>query len=316
MNIIRLYNQNRKQLFILILIVTFIILTIHFVNYLVKKNNEKDLNNGISSSSTSSATTTYNPQQSAISSSSVSNAIYAKESKLIDDFMKYCNEGNAQKAYELLSSDCKTVMFPTLEYFISNYQKSIFTKDRLYSIQNWTGKIYKIDITENMLSTGKSNNGIAIQDYFTIINEDKDIKLNINGFIGRNQLSKKISNDILSIEAIYEDLYMDYVIYTVKVQNKTDKTILMDSGESTQNMYIIDENKVKYMSYRNEVTDAELKLLPYAENQFQIKFMSAYVSKKSINSLIFKDIVLDYNNYSTYDSKQEYTNRTSIKIEL
>lgn len=314
MNIIRLYNQNRKQLFIIALIILTIIISIHFVNYLVKENNERKFSNVTSSSSTYSTTTTYNPQDSVISSLSVSNEIYQEAKNLIDNFMEYCNEGNVKEAYNLLSNDCKEVMFPTLEYFVNNYQKVIFSKDRLYSIQNWTGAIYKINITENILATGKSNNGIAIEDYFTIINEDGNSKLNINGFIRREKLSKKSTNENLEFEIIYKDIYMEHLIYTMKVNNKTDKIILLDSGESTQNMYIMDEKNVKYMSYRNEVPNAELKILPYSQNELQIKYMCPYVRTRIINSLIFKDIIVDYNAYSTYGS--ENTNKISIKIEL
>ena len=76
--IIRWYNRNRKELFIVLIIIAAIIASIHFVNYLVVKDKEENLNSGISSSSTNSATTTYKPQESAISSSSVSNSVYTK----------------------------------------------------------------------------------------------------------------------------------------------------------------------------------------------------------------------------------------------
>lgn len=316
MNIIRLYNQNRKQLFIVIIIIAFIILAIHFVNHLVKEDNKENLNSGISSSSTSSATTTYNPQQSSISSSSVSNKVYKVQSELIDKFIKYCNEGKSEEAYNLLSSDCKTVMFPTLEYFINNYQKVVFSGSKLYSIKNWTSNIYKISITENILSTGKSNNGIAIEDYFAIVNEENESKLNINGFIERYAPRRKSSNDNIEVEIIYKDIYMDYEIYTLRALNKTDKTVLLDSGESTQKMYLIDKSNVKLMSYRNEVTNAELKILPYAQNEIKIKYASTYISTRVVDFLVFEDILLDFDDYNNTSIKKEYKNRTSFKVEL
>lgn len=316
MNIIRLYNQNRKQLFIVILIVASIILTIHFVNYLVKKDNKENLNNGTSSSSTSSATTTYNPQQSAISSSTVSDKKYKEDSNIIDKFIKYCNEGNIQDAYNLLSTACKEIEFPTLEYFINNYYKEIFKENRLYTIKNWTGSTYKINITENMLATGEYHNGISIEDYFTIVTENGSKKLNINGFIRKNEMKKSNSKNNLEIQVICEYTYMDYVIYSVKAKNKTSKTILLDSGETTQNLYIVDNNNVKYMSYRNEIPSAELKILPNSENELKIKYSSMYTKDRRINSLIFNDIILDYEEYNDCILKGNYINRASIKVEI
>jgi len=316
MNIIRWYNQNRKQLFIVIFIVAAIILAIHFVNYLVKKDNEKDLNSGKISSSTNSSTTTYKPQQSAISSSTVSDKRYKEESSVIDDFMKYCNEGNTNEAYNLLSEDCKTVVFPTLEYFVNNYYKEIFKETKLYTIKNWIGSTYKVSITENMLATGKTNNGVAIEDYYTIVEENGSNKLNINSFIRRTKSDKRGSNNAVEVETIYIDTYMDYVIYTLKASNKTDKTILLDSGENTQNMYLLDKNNVRHTSYRNEIPSAELKMLPYATNTLQIKYASAYVTNREISYLVFNDIILKYKKYEDFILKIIYINRETVKIEL
>ena len=183
MNIIRLYNQNRKQIFKVIFIIITIILVIHFANYLVENDNNKNLNNVVGSSSTASTTTVNNPQQSAISSSSVSNKEYKVHSELIDNFIKYCNEGKASSAYDLLSTSCKEAMFPTLEYFKDNYQKVLFTEEKIYTIKNWMGSTYKISLTENLLATGKSNNGIVTEDYFTIVDDGENKRLNINSFI-------------------------------------------------------------------------------------------------------------------------------------
>ena len=316
MNIIRLYNQNRKQLFIIILIVASVILAIQFVNYLVIKDNKENLNNGTSSSSTSSATTTYNPQQSAISSSNVPNGTYQKQSSVIDNFIEYCNVGKKQEAYDLLSNDCKTVLYPTLEDFVQNYLNEIFTHKRTYTIKNWAGNIYKINITKDILSTGEYNKGISIEDYYTLVKSDEEYKLNINGFISRSKINKSNSKNNVTIEILYKDIYMDYTKYTIKATNNTDKTILLDSKESTQRMYVKDSNNTKYMSYINEIPTAELKVLPYSSNEIKIKYASAYVSTRQIISLSFEDIILDYNTYDGYILKEDYTNRASIKVEL
>lgn len=315
MNIIRLYNQNRKQIFIVLLIIASIIAAIHFVNYLVEKDNKENLNSGISSSS-NKATTTYQPQKSAISSSVVSDKTYKAQSQIIDEFVKYCNEGNSKEAYNLLSNDCKDALFPTLEYFINNYQKMIFNEEKIYTLKNWTGNIYRVNLTSNMLATGNSNKGTSIEDYFTIVTQDKENKLNINGFINRVEINKTNSKNDIALEVLYKDVYMDYITYSIKASNRTDKTILLDSGENTQNMYLVDENNVKYMSYRNEIPDAQLKVLPYSDNKFQIKYASAYTTNKQISLVVFNDIITNFNEYNEYILKGNYRNRVSIKVEV
>lgn len=316
MNIIRLYNQNRRKIFNIIFIVASIIFAIQLVNYLVKKYNYQNPNGEINSSSTGGTTTINQSQQSAISSSMVSDKVYKIQSELIDNFIKYCNEGNVIKAYELLSSDCKEVMFPTLEYFTNNYQKVIFSEEKIYSIQNWIGSTYRVRIIENILLTGKTNNGIAIEEYYTIISENGKNKLNINGFVERRKLNRKSSNKNIDIQAIYQDTYMDYVIYTLNVENNNEKIISLDSGESTQNMYVIDNKKTKHMSARNEVTNVNLKVLPYSEKDIQIKYYSVFSTTRELDTLVFNDIILDFNEYTNYSVKEDYDNRVKIEIEL
>lgn len=315
MNIIRLYNQNRKQLFILVLIIAFIIFVIHFANYLVKKDN-LDNSNNVSSSSTSSATTTHNPQKSAISSYSVSNSVFKGQSEIIDNFIKYCNEGNTKQAYELLSNDCKEVLFPTLEYFTDYYYKSIFKEQKIHTIQNWSGDTYKIRLVQNILATGKSNNGIAIEDYYTIVNEENTYKLNINGFVSRNKINKKGLKQGIEIETQYVDIYMDKRVYTIKAKNTTNKTILLDSGESSQSMYIMDSNNIKYMAYINEISVGQLIVLPNSTNTIEIKYSSSNIQNRQFKYMVFKDIILDYEDYNTYILKGNYSDRVSVEIEL
>lgn len=316
MNIIRLYNQNRRQIFLVLIVIAAIIFAIHLANYLVKSDNNKNLNSGFNSSSTTSTTTINQSQQSAISSSSVSNSVFKVQSELIDEFIKYCNEGKVSNAYDLLSKDCKEVMFPTLEYFTNNYQKVIFSTKQIYTIKNWTGSTYKISLTENILATGKSNNGIATEDYYTIVNEGGKDKLNINGFVERNKLNKSNSSNNVKIEAICQDIYMDYTIFTFKATNNTDKMISLDSGESTKNMYTIDNNNIKFMSSRNELANAELNIQSYSNKTIKVKYLSSYVSTRTINYVVFNDIVLDVNTYKTYSDKESYKDRAVVKINL
>lgn len=109
---------------------------------------------------------------------------------------------------------------------------------------------------------------------------------------------------------------MDYVIYTLNVENNNEKIISLDSGESTQNMYVIDNKKTKHMSARNEVTNVNLKVLPYSEKDIQIKYYSVFSTTRELDTLVFNDIILDFNEYTNYSVKEDYDNRVKIEIEL
>ena len=56
--------------------------------------------------------------------------------QIIIKFIDYCNSGEINSAYELLSDDCKQILFPSIESFLNNYYNRIFLiqiKDEILS---------------------------------------------------------------------------------------------------------------------------------------------------------------------------------------
>ena len=47
-----------------------------------------------------------------------------------------------------------------------------------------------------------------------------------------------------------------------------------------------------------------------------IKFNKKYTNQRKIEKIVFSDIILDYDNYITYQNKLEFSGRTKIEIEL
>lgn len=151
----RFYNQNRKTIWITIAIIIFTIIIIQALNYIVKNNQNKSINSTSSLNTTS--TTNYDPNYSVITGDKIEETTNKETTNIIDNFIKYCNEGNTEKAYNLLTDDCKSELFPTLEIFVNNYYKKIFTNYKTYNIQAWiisdSSYTYKIRILDDILST-------------------------------------------------------------------------------------------------------------------------------------------------------------------
>ncbi len=313
---ISFYNKNKEVIFLSLLIVFLIVGGVHLLNMFVKNKNSN-------SSTIQETNNTYvSPQQeikekqenkakqSIISNNTKQDDTFKKESTVIDTFIGYCNKKEIEQAYSLLTDECKDVLYPTIDDFKRMYIEENFSTYKTYTIQNYVNDTYMIDFTEDMLSTGMSNNGEVIRDYFTIVGD----KLNISEYIGRRNINKeKIENDI-TIAVYYKDVFMDYEEYSIAVYNGTNNTIKLDSLENTKSIYLVNTNGIQYPAYSHELLESLIEIPMKSTRKLDIKFYNKYVSTNNISGMVFSDIIKNYEEYNNNHSS--YTNRATIRIDF
>lgn len=309
MNIFRYYNQNRKFIWLVIIAIITLIIALQAINGILKKQKE----DRISSNNTINEKEYENNLNINVLISEES--VKENEELIIDQFIRYCNAGKIQEAYNLLSDNCKKELFPTIEVFKQNYYNIHFSKTKLYSKGNFTGNTYKVKLYDDILTTGSVNNNL-IEDYYTI-EKSKDItKLNIGNYIGNKNINKTKTDENLQIKVLKKQIYKEYEKYEIEITNLTYNTILLDSKESTKSMYLIGDNNVRYYSLSHEVLKENLILKPKATITIEIKYNKEYNSNKVVNQLVFSDIILDYNLYENKENKSDYEDRKTIKVTI
>lgn len=305
MNIVRIYNQNRKKIWKAILIVAFFIIIFQAINYYVGKSNEEEIErlmNGTNSLPTNTSNNNANNNSSSmaisntsgISGGTVSDENLENAQSLLDKFFGYCNSRNLSEAYNMLTDECKELIYPSLELFESNYYNNIFNgEQKIYSFENWRNNTYLVTIEENSLATGKVSSDTEKKvDYVTIV----DDKLNISTFIGRTTINKTTTSNGITVVVNSKDTYMDYETYNITVTNNTGKTICLASLDSSDNIYLLDDNDIKYGVYNHELLQSSLVLKNYYSEEYSLKFYSSYVSTKKIEGLVFSSVYMDYEN--------------------
>ena len=205
--IIRYFNQNRKKVYISLIIIVFLFGLLQLLNVMAKnkKEEEKDTS-GINEIMQNNKSIVSN--KSAVSGTSISEKKLKKDTDVIDNFFKYCNEGNIENAYNLLTDECKEEMYPTIDEFKRIYYNDLFNEGkRTYTIENWFGDTYQVRMTGDILSTGKIDGNQTKQDYVTIVEKDGDYKININNYVGRTKPQDKTTsykNVVITIDEIQE----------------------------------------------------------------------------------------------------------------
>ena len=141
-------------------------------------------------------------------------------------------------------------------------------------------------------------------------------KLNINNYIARKQINKSKTINDITITVEYEDVYMDYAIYKIKAQNNTNNTILLDSKEQTNTVYLTGNNDTRYRAFMYEIDEVYLTIKPRVYREFDIKFNKIYSPNIQEKTITFSDIIKNVGEYNDTQQKQNYTDRLKIEIDL
>lgn len=282
-NFMRYCRQNRKVIQGVIIVISFLFL----MGYLFLSQEKKEkviVNNNVKinlNQNTSKLTT----NQSTVTGETIATQILKNRVETIDQFLSHCNEKELQEAYALLTDDCKEQMYKTIEDFEKQYYKPNFEGgNKTCSIENWTGNTYKIKIVDNLLETGKSNEGYTKQDYITVKKEEDQYKLNINQYIEKIELEQKAEKLNIKVQMLEKHQYMDYETYTLKITNKNEEKIQLKT------LYLQDENGLTYPAYMNELTEPMLTVEAGHVRTMTVKFYSKYISTKAIRAMIFSDL--------------------------
>lgn len=305
--LIHWYNVNRKVIWAVIGILLAVYIGLQLISNIVNQNNREKIAR-MSVPTVTNTTDKYNTvelqeEKSIISGSNLTNN-QKNSISVIDKFMEYCNNGDTSNAYNLLSTDCKEQLYPNINVFKETYFDKIFGNSKKHVvIENWVNNIYKVKFEQDALSLGKYENTGVIQDYITIVtDEQKEYKLNINSYIGKDEINRTYEVQNIKIKVNQRHKYMDYEIYSFEVTNKYDGELILADKNVLSPIYIEDDSKIQYAAYMHELSNSQLTFMAGETKNINIKFYNRYTSSKRIDKIYFSNIIVDYGSYR--DSKQ------------
>ncbi len=287
------YNQNRAIIWITVFCIVVVISIIQALNSYYKNRSNDE------SSSTNISTTTYNTNTySIITEEEISESTAEESTNLIAEFFDYCNSGDIEEAYNLLSTDCKEELYPTVEEFQEKYYDQIFTEQKSYNSMLWitttARNTYKIEIMNDLLATGEKEY-MPIEEYYTISSEEGEYKLSINGYVGEEEINVSKTQDDITITVLCKKMYIEYETYEIEVQNNTGNKLIFNTKENTDSIYIEDENELQYVAFINELADNELQISNGVTKTLKIRFNRSYKPTIAIEKIVFGDISINDN---------------------
>lgn len=293
----RFVNQNRNIIILVIVICAFIVLLIKtlngfFSNPQVKnEDNQNNISNDVQKT-----------KNSVISNSTLDNKTAQDNYDVLKKFVQLCNENNIEEAYNLLSDECKQNVYPNLEGFTQNYVNIVFKNKKNLEAKNWIEYedyvTYLVTYTGDIISTGDANSE-KFQDYITIDCESN--KLNINKYIRRKQINKTTEKNNIKFTINYVDIYKDYEIYNVDVENKNNKEIVLDNLTSVSGTYIETSEDTKINCSNYEAGRNNFTYGPGISKNMKLKFIKQYNTDIEDKKIIFSTAILNEDNVEEID---------------
>lgn len=311
--LIKYWNQNRGKIILTLAIIAFIIFLIQLTNsFFRNKEKEKEAKQNID---------LFKPVQSVITGDVVPEKITDENTEIIDSFIKFCNNKDYEQAFNILSSACREVVFNNdINIFKESYCNKIFTTTKTYALDLWmnTNNKYTYQIKyydDNLLATGGGNMEDNTEDYVTIIKENDEEKLNINGFIQMNSINKATKKNDIEIIINSKIVYKNYETYDVTIRNYTTSTIMINDGQNSDKVCILDDRNVEFESFIHEIPIENLTLKSRYEKHIKIRFNKIYNLNRNIGKMRFKDIILNYEEYKT-NPMSENIQKVSIDVDI
>lgn len=317
------YQRNKSKIWFGIAVVVFFLLVTRNMDKMLKTSGGSGNKTATSVSSYDSSDVT-NTIKNVISNNSDDNynsimqslgdiKIYGEGNIIL--FIELCNNKKYRSAYEMLSEDCKKILYPTEEKFIKSYGNTIFNNYKYYSISRYKGNTYKIDFKEDAVTTGGRTDSIS-SEYITIVDGGK---INISGFIAKQEISFKANNSYLSTEIVSKTIYVDHEMYQIKIKNivKADLYIneTMNSG-----LYVMDSAGNKINIATEEYIDQEYLIPSETTKVVNLRFNKNYNSDRLDKSIHFDNIKIVNKNYYNYETKKtqmtNYPEKTTYVIDM
>ena len=302
LKIIRLYNKNRRIIWISLIIVIFCIAIIGVINKVYQEQANKNMEQyskqlqEASNKENPSEVVDYNEAaQSITTGGSVDQDIKDEVQGVLEQFIQYVTSKQVEQAYNLLTEDCKEILYPTLEGFEQKYCQDLY--DKIYDFQSWSSTdntyVYQVRFYDNMLSAGLDFTNHYLEDYITVLKKGDVYKVNIHNFIRANNIRKTAEANKVQFKVNNVETYLDYEIYEIEVTNDSSKEIILDTREKDNSVYVKNNDGLKIQALLYENTDEDLRVQAGESKKIRIKFNNTFNGEKRIISLGFSDIILD-----------------------
>lgn len=270
------WKRNKSKIIIALLIWLVIIV----INFILKNLKQEEL-----------PKTTYEPHVAIMDDSEVPEKLQDPIENLIDEYISYCNNKEYDNAYNMISTSCKSSLYPDIEDF-KKYIDSVFDEKKVYYIQNYSNVeetyIYNVCIFEDILATGLTGSEVKYyEEKFVVKNNNGNLELSIREYIGEETLQNVYEDDYLKVSI--ENMVQKYETqkYRVKITNRCEYPIVLADGTESQEILLGLKNEKRNLK---NLPRSGVVIYEGQSKTFEFEFTKFYDEEEEVNALIFNAV--------------------------
>lgn len=235
---------------------------------------------------------------------------------IIDEYIGYCNNKEYEKAYNMISKECRESIYPTIEDFKA-YVDYVFSGYRLYTIQNYSNRdntyIYRIRIFEDIMSTGLtySDTFKYFEEKLVFTEKDGILQMAVKDYIGSEKMDIMYEDQYVRISVTNKSMMYDTETYTIEIQNKTEYYIVVSDDIYQAEVVLQTENG---SISRNIGEDWQaIYVMPRTKQSFNVSFNKFY--DEAIESVEIRlGSIRILRSYSGEDSQKQQELENAISL--
>ncbi len=207
----------------------------------------------------------------------------------IKQYVDYCNKKDYEKAYNMISENCREKIYPNIDEFKA-YVDYVFSSPKVYSIQNFSNRdnvyIYRVRLFEDILATGLTYSETLqyFEDRFIFTEDNGKLLMSVKSYIGDEKTDYMYEDQYMRITIKSKSIMYDEEIYNIEVQNKTEYTIVLADDETANEISFIVQGENRPMLVEENWQAIYVK--PRSNNNFTIsctQFFDEGVNTTGIN---------------------------------
>ena len=237
--------------------------------------------------------TTKTPQVAVMSANEkVSKKVQTSAEEFIESYVDACNQGKYQKAFAMISENCRKYEFDDDVEKFAKYVLEKMPTPKKYSIQNYSNTkgyyIYEVKYFDDMLATGLTNSEYNFTTEKMVLkkNSKGSFDIAVGNFIEYKDINSVAENYYLKIDVKNCMVRYSTQTYEVKLTNRTDYIIVVSDN------YVEDEISLALSGeYRGtENSNTTVVLAPEESITVKLGFMKFIDDNDEAQSILFSNI--------------------------
>lgn len=237
--------------------------------------------------------TTYTPSVSVMDSTErVATKIQTTAEEMVEEYVDACNQGKYQKAFDMLSEECKKYAFENDVELFAKHVLEKMPNPKKYSIQNYSNYgdyyIYEIRYYDDMLATGLTNSEYTYTtEKMTLIKNSKGgYDISTGNFIAYEEINNVAENDYVKIDVKNKLVKYSTETYEVKFTNRTEDIIVVADNFQENEISLALSGEYRGM----ENTNSHVILGPGESKTIWLGFMKFADDNDVSQSILFGNI--------------------------